>query len=400
MRAIYFEKSIPRVVLTLALKPLWKGAPFSPLSPVQFRDLPEPPLPGPRWVRLKNRVCGICASDLHLVFVDVDPKVHPAALPDQSRLFLGHEVISDVVEVGEGVQTLAVGNRVLMKSRFLGPTCHSQEIEPPCPSCEAGQYAICQHQAAGKGPEGVGGGWGDGYICHESEVWQVPDAIDDESAALIEPIACGVRAVLRCIPKAGEKVLVVGCGMIGLGTLQALRVIAPDAEIYAAARYPQQIELAQSYGATVLTGKDLMAETARITGGEAYQGDFGNRTMLGGFDVIFDCVGNTATINQCLRLARAGGSVVLEGINLRPMKLDTSPIWHQEVALIGALAHGRERWQGEDIDTFALTARWIEEGALTTEGLVTHRYPLARWREAIQTAVDKRTGCVKVMLTP
>lgn len=397
MQALFFEKSIPKVLLTLALKKLWKGAVFSAISPLRFDTVDAAQLPGHRGIRLKNRVCGICASDLHLAFVDVDPKVHPAALPGYQRIYLGHEVVSEVTEIGPEVTQHQIGDRVLMKSRFLGATCDSQEISPRCPSCEAGNYALCSHQSAGKGIQGAGGGWGDGYTCHETEVWPIPDDIDDDSAALIEPIACGVRAVLRRLPKAGEKVLVLGCGMIGLGTLQALRALAPDAHCFAAARYPQQAQLAQRYGATVLSGRDLFEQTAQATGATLYNGEFGNRTMLGGFDVVYDCVGTHATLQQALRLARARGTVVLEGVYLHRMRIDLTPVWHQEVDLIGTIAHGRESWQGETIDTFSLTARLIRENKISCKDLITHRFPLARWKEAIQTAVDKRTHSIKVV---
>ncbi|MCB9642128.1 MAG: alcohol dehydrogenase catalytic domain-containing protein [Myxococcales bacterium] len=397
MRAIFFEKSIPRVLATLALKKIWKNAPFSSISPLKMAAVDAAELPGPRGVRVKNRQCGICASDLHIAFVDIDPMVHPAALPGYQRIYLGHEVVSEVEEIGTDVTGFQVGDRVLMKSRFLGATCDSQDISPRCPSCEAGHYAVCYNQSAGQGIPGVGGGWGDGYTCHESELWRLPDGIDDDSAALIEPIACGVRAVLRRPPKPGEKVMVLGCGMIGLATLQAIRAIAPQAACFAAARYPQQIKLAESYGATVLSGKDLFAQTAEHTGAKIYQGDFGNRTMLGGFDVIYDCVGTQTTLQQALRLIRAGGAVVLEGVSLHRMHADLSPVWHQEVEIIGSFAHGRENWEGESLETFDLVARWILEGKISTQGLITHRFPLEQWKQAIQTSVDKRAGSIKVM---
>lgn len=397
MRAIYFQKSIPRVVATLALKKLWADAVYSPLSPVQFKEVGEGRLEGPRWIRVRNRVCGICASDLHLVFVDVDPKVHPAALPGFERIYLGHEVVSEVVEVGPEVRSLKVGDRVLMKSRFLGPTCHSQEIEPVCRHCAAGNYAICANQSAGLAPAGVGGGWAEGYTCHESEVWKAPDDLDDDAVSLIEPIACGVRAVLRKPPQPGDKVLIIGCGMIGLGTIQALRALFPEVHVYAAARYPQQVERAQAWGATVIGDRDLLAAAVTLTGAKLYQGEFNNRTLLGGFDQVYDCVGNDATIEQSLRLARAGGTVIVVGVHLHRIQADLTPTWHQEVDLIGALAHGAEHWQGKRQMTYELTAQLLRAGQLTTDGLITHRFKLDQWREAIRTAVDKRSGAIKVV---
>ena len=70
MRTIYFERNIPKVLLTGALRSIWKNVVFTPLSPTRFAEVPDPPLPGPRWVRVRNRLGGICASDLHLLYAD------------------------------------------------------------------------------------------------------------------------------------------------------------------------------------------------------------------------------------------------------------------------------------------------------------------------------------------
>ena len=120
--------------------------------------------------------------------------------------------------------------------------------------------------------------------------------------------------------------------------------------------------------------------------------------LLGGFDVVYDCVGNASTVEDSLRLARAGGAVVLAGVHLAPMKLDLTPVWHQEVDLIGLYAHGRESWQGVEQHTYDLTIDLLLEGRLKTEGLITHRFPLAAWKEAIATSLDKKSGAIKVIL--
>ncbi|RME84481.1 MAG: hypothetical protein D6775_05350, partial [Caldilineae bacterium] len=174
MRAIYVDKDIPRMVVVKAIKPLWPGVVYSPLSPAHFADLPEPELPGARWIRVENILCGICATDLSLLNVSADPKIGPAALPGNRRFYLGHEVVSRVVEVGAGVTTLRPGDRVIMYTRFQGANCQSQEIHPPCRHCARGNYSLCENASLGVGPRGVGGGWGDGYTAHETEVMLVP----------------------------------------------------------------------------------------------------------------------------------------------------------------------------------------------------------------------------------
>ncbi|HIQ05823.1 MAG TPA: hypothetical protein EYH31_09040 [Anaerolineae bacterium] len=382
---------MPKVIATKVLERIWPGVHYSRISPAQFADLPDPPLPGPRWIRVENRLCGICASDLHILFVDADPGIHPVALPGFQRIYLGHEVVSRVVEVGPRVTRLRTGDRVVMQSRFMGPTCFSQEIEPVCRHCTQGNYALCENQSAGVGPRGVGGGWGDGYTAHETEVWRVPDDLSDDQAVLVEPLAVGLHAVLRRPPQPGEKLLIVGSGIIGLTTLQAARALCPDCHITAIARYPYQQETARKLGADeVVRSEDPYPRVAEITGAKLYRGQFGNCTLLGGFDVVYDCVGSSRTLQDSLRWTRAGGTLLLIGTSLNRLKVDLTPVWHQEVDVIGAIAHGVETWQGERVSTFDLVARLLREGRLTHEGLITHRFPLEQWRDAIEVATHKR----------
>ena len=143
---------------------------------------------------------------------------------------------------------------------------------------------------------------------------------------------------------------------------------------------------------------DYAANRLVFHGLRLYQGEFGNRTLLGGFDVIHDCVGSARTTQDCLRACRAGGALVMVGLSLSRMKLDLTPVWHQEVDLIGSLIHGTETWEGERLSTYDLAGRWLAEGRLSTDGLITHRFPRARWREGVKKALAKREGVIKVVL--
>jgi threonine dehydrogenase-like Zn-dependent dehydrogenase len=398
MRAIYIEKDISRALLVKALKPVWPGVVFSPLSISRYEDMPEPALPGPRWVRVQNKQCGLCASDLSLLFVDAEATIAPVALPGHQRLYLGHEVVGWVTEVGPEVKRVKVGDRVLMDTRFVGPTCLTQEIDPLCRHCAEGNYFLCENASAGIGPRGVGGGWGDGFTAHETEVYPIPDDLTDDQAMMVEPISNGLRAVLRRTPEPGQHALILGSGNIGLNTLQCLRAVSPECHITAIARHAHQAEMARRLEADeVVMGEDGYRATARITGAKLYEGMFGNRMLLGGFDVIYDCVGSARTLHDNLRWARAGGAVVMVGIKFAPLKLDLNPIWYQEVDLIGTNSHGVELWEGELRHTYDLVIELIRQGKITTDGLITHRFPLSQWRQAVNTALDKRNGTIKVI---
>jgi threonine dehydrogenase-like Zn-dependent dehydrogenase len=144
-------------------------------------------------------------------------------------------------------------------------------------------------------------------------------------------------------------------------------------------------------------GGDGYQATARITGAKLYEGMFGNRMLLGGFDVIYDCVGSARTLQDSLRWVRAGGAVVIVGVKLAPLKLDLNPLWYQEVDLTGVWGHGAESWQGETRHTYAVVIDLMRQGKITSDGLITHRFPLRQWRQAVSTALDKRSGAIKVV---
>jgi threonine dehydrogenase-like Zn-dependent dehydrogenase len=397
MRTIYFEKNIPKILLARALRPIWPNVVYSPLSPTRFADVPDPTLPGPRWVRVRNHVCGICASDLHLLFVEGDPQVAPAALPGTNRMYLGHELLGEVTEVGSEVSALHMGDRVILDAQ--APTCLTLEAESLCRHCSEGNQALCENTSLGRGLHAVGGGWGDSLMAHGSALYRVPDELDDETAAMIEPLSVGVRTALRRLPQPGEKALVVGCGTIGLATIEAVRALSPDCHITAMARYPQQMEMARKLGAyELIVREDPYVATARITTGKLYTGALKNRMILGGFDVVYDCVGSQRTVQDSLRWARAGGTVVLAGVSLKRMHVDLTPVWYQEVNLIGLYVHGMEERNGVRQATYDLTRDLLLQHKLTAQGFVTHRFPLDQWRAAVRAAMDKHSGAIKVML--
>jgi threonine dehydrogenase-like Zn-dependent dehydrogenase len=389
MKTIYVDLEIPRVLATRALGTFWPGAYTSPISPLHFVEQPDPPLPGPRYVRVRNRLGAICGTDLHLVKSDGDPRISIAALPVAGRAYLGHEICGQVEEVGTEVRRVRPGDRVAV--HHLAHTCQTLEIDPPCRHCAQGEYRRCENQAVREDLPVIGGGWGDQLVIHEALLYGAEEALTDEQVALLEPVAVGLHVVLRSLPQPGDQVMVLGCGSIGLMTVQALRVLVPQAKVTALARYPFQAEVARRLGAhEVYQGADPYEMTAETTGARLYRGSMGSVALLGGFDVVYDCVGLAGTLTTALRCARAGGRVALVGDQFLMLHVDLTPLWYQEIQLVAPLAHDIERWQGEEISTFAFAARLFLADKLTTEGLITHRFPLSRWRDAIRTAMDKR----------
>ncbi len=379
-----------RVILTNLLGRFWRGAYFSSFAPLQVQNVPRQALPGTQWVRVRNRLAGICGSDLHLVAADGDVRIAPAALPGHAHTYLGHEVVGEVIEIGDDVQRLQVGDRVVLQH---GKNCLSSGVESPCRSCAAGNYGLCERGIL-PGPDSIGGGWSEEMLLHEQQLFRVPSDMSDLQAVLLEPTAVAVHTVLRHVPQAGERVLIIGAGTIGLLTLQVVRALSPQAEISVLARYPFQVEKATRMGAAhIIYPQDSYSGVQQATQAKLYKGILGNQMLLGGYDTIYDTIGTQRTVHNSLRWARAKGTIVLVGLSLHMMHIDLSPVWYQEVNLIGTMGQGMETWplgSSEQRSTFAITADLIMQGILKPEQLITHHFALNNYRQALMTALDKR----------
>ncbi len=392
MRTMYLDLSAWKIVATRLLGRVSTGAYYGPTSPLRLATLPDPLLPAGDWVRVTNQMCGICGSDLHQLFVDASLDVAPVALPSHRRMYLGHEMVGEVVEAGPAVTGIGLGSRVVRWGR--GDDCRARGENDLCRACAKGHRVLCERASEKREHHPVGGGFGDSFISPASALLPVPEDLADEQAIFVEPAAVAIHAAWRRPVEPGEQVLVIGCGTIGYLLMQVVRGLQPACEITAVAQFPWQAELARSFGAdnAFLSSEDGFARTAELTGARLYEGRGRNRMLLGGFDVVFDVVGVTSTLDNALRWSRAGGTVVLVGVNLHRMKLDITPVWYQEVDLIGAVGHDEVSWQGEVLSTFELAMRWMQSGRLATESLLTHRYPLEAYRQAFDAAVDKRNS--------
>jgi threonine dehydrogenase-like Zn-dependent dehydrogenase len=384
------DVSVPKILWTRLLGRVWRGAYYAPTSPLRLVEMPDPSLPAPDWVRVRNMLCGICGSDLHQLFVDAGLDVAPVALPSHQRTYLGHEMVGEVAEVGEAVTSFRAGDRVVRWGR--ADDCLARGRAELCPACARGHRVLCQVASELREHHPVGGGFGDSFVAPAASLVPVPGNLPNELAIFAEPVAVALHAAWRRRAAAGEKVMVLGCGTIGFLLIQVLRILQPRCEITAVAQFPWQAEIAREYGAAqvFLAGDDGYGKVAQITGASLHVGRRHNRMLLGGFDLIFDVVGIQATLNNALRWTRAGGAVVLVGVNLHRMDLDVTPVWYQEVDLLGAVGHDVVEWRGESVSTFALAMRWMQTGQIRCDGLLTHRFPLDAYRQAFAVAVDKQ----------
>lgn len=396
MKTIYFEVSIAKIILTKLLAKPFPNVYYSSVSPVQYKEIPYRDLPGRNWVRVKNRQAGICGADMSLFFVNADPRITIAALPGVPRAFMGHELVGTVIETGAGVADLAVGDRVVLQ-RYL-PCCSIKEIDPPCAPCREGNYTLCENFSEGEMPENLGAGFGDHFVAHRSQLVKIPDSLSDDTAVMIEPTSVSLHAVMKRPPQKGEHLLVLGAGVIGLNVIRFARLLQPDCSIHVIEKVTFKQDLAKRMGADVILEGDPYESVAKLTGARLYRGPLGNSVLMGGFDLIYDCVGHSSTLHDSLRWLRSRGDYVMIGNQLAPVRFDQTPIWNQEINVTGVNAHGCETYQGEKISSFDLTIRMITQGIVNLDGFITHRFPLKDYREAFRRIHSGREKIIKAVL--
>lgn len=400
----------PNPVRWAACKVLGRFRPpvfWSSLANVRFQRVPVPPLPSSRWVRLRPRLGGICGTD----FSAITQRHHPASILQTISSFpavLGHENVSTIDAVGKDVTAWQPGERVIVESSL---SCAVRGIEPMCAMCQTGRFTLCQNFRQGPLPVGsmigwnsfTGGSWSPYFVAHESQLYRVPDAIDDDQAVLVDPIAGAVHAVLRRPPADEETVLILGAGLLGMGIAAALRALGHPCRIAALVRHDAQAEAMQRFGVheTIRVRRDQgqaarYGEVARHVGGQVVPTRFGHQAFLGGFDVVYDCVGNGASLTDAMKYARSGGTVVEVGTSQIHV-VDTAPLWLDELQLIGANGRAFERFDGRRLHTYEVVFELMQAGKLDLTGLLTHRFRLTEYRQAFATLLHRRqTGAIKV----
>jgi threonine dehydrogenase-like Zn-dependent dehydrogenase len=268
--------------------------------------------------------------------------------------------------------------------------------------CAQGLPLLCFHRDEAKSELAQGGAWSEVFVRHCSALLPVPDEIPDEHAVLIEPLACSLHTVLRRLPSAGDSVVVIGCGTIGLGTILVLRALGRPLHITAVARHVYQAALAKASGADAVfsfSSEALYQQLATELGTVVSSRGSGNRLLQQGASVVYDAVGSSETLHHALRWARPRGAVVLVGISARPAPSDCTTIWLREVDLLGSHGHGIETLEGRRLHTFELVIDWLKQQRLVPGGLITHRNALADYRKALTAACGKANSrAIKVVL--
>jgi L-iditol 2-dehydrogenase len=402
VKAIQFDAAIPRYGLGLALSKIYEPVLWSGLSCLRYRDIPEPRLPNEEWVIVKTRYGGICGSDTHLIHLGNSPSGSALA---SFPFIIGHENCGTIAFKGKAVSGFTIGDRVVVEPTL---SCVVRGFKNLCKFCTNGEPQRCERVTQGTISAGLltgtcrdtGGSWSPFFLAHRSQLFHVPDQIDDQSALMIEPFAVSLHAVLCNLPSDDETVLIIGAGAIGLLVLAALRAVGSKARIIALARYPFQQEMARKLGANEVIsasrGSDYDEEYAKLVNGRLLKPILGKRVVVGGSETVFECVGSSNSIDDALRFARGGGRVVLAGLASIPRNVDWTPIWMKELQMAGTYIYGNDYFQGKRWRTFDLAIDLVTKGKVELSPFVTHKFELRDYSSAFEMGNNRNTtGVIK-----
>ncbi len=391
MKALVFRDSIPKIIglkLLGGLKPdLYYRSPLSLLS---LDEVPEPAIPSPEWVKIKVNLCGFCGSDLNLMFLRDSLMASPfTSFPS----IIGHELCGEVIEAGGEVDVCRKGDIVTVEP-MLG--CRIRGITPECRACRAGRPGNCENLAEGNLPPGMfmgmcrerGGGFAEYMVAHKSQIHRVPEGVSAESATLTEPLAVALQAVLDNRPADGEKVLVIGGGVIGAMIVKAIRGLGIACNITVIEPSPFAAEYVKKSGADMVTAEGILETAEKVTGAKSYKPMIGQRILQGGFERVYDTVGHSPTLQASLIVAAAGGTISLVGIGNK-VTFDPTPLWLKLQTIKGVYAYGSTMTETGPKHVFELALDLIKDGRVFVEDMLTHKFPIERYQDMIEVNLSK-----------
>ncbi|HLK17136.1 MAG TPA: galactitol-1-phosphate 5-dehydrogenase [Fimbriimonadaceae bacterium] len=319
-------------------------------------ELVELPVPEPAAdeVLIRVRACGICGSDVHGMDGSTGRRIPP--------IVMGHEASGDIVEVGAAAEGWHTGDRVTFDSTIF---CGA------CGYCRAGQINLCDNRQV------LGVSCGDyrrqgafaEYVAVPARVLcRLPEGLSYERAAMVEPVAVSVHGVARASVTAGDRVAVIGSGMIGLLVIQVLKAKGVN-EVVAVDIDPAKLESARALGAD---------RTAASTAGEE-------------LDVAIEAVGVTPAVDMALNSVRKGGRVSLIGNFCPSVDFPLQVAVTRELTVFGSCAS-----QGDYPESLNL----IASGKVNVDPMISARIGLDQAAEYFARLHAKEPGLMKVMVCP
>jgi L-iditol 2-dehydrogenase len=327
---------------------------------IEFRDVQRPSI-GDDQVLIEMRRIGVCGSDIHVYHGKHPYTSYPVVQ--------GHEVSGVVAEVGQGVEGLAVGDKVTFTPQVTCGTCHP---------CQHGMYHICESlKVMGFQTDGAAQEF---FAIDADKVLKVPDHVSLDQAAMVEPVSVAVHALSRAGEDvAGKKVLVLGAGTIGNLVAQVAKATGASAVMITDIS-DYKLDKARACGI------DFPVNTRQEDLGEAILRHFGPSRA----DLILECVGVQDTITQAVENARKGTTIVVVGVFGEKPVVDLGLVQDRELSLVGTLMYQKRDYER--------AIELVAEDRLRLDQMITHRFSFETYPEAYETIDASQGHYMKVMI--
>ncbi len=327
-------------------------------APRTYDTIERPdPIPGPGEVLIRVAFIGLCGSDLS-TWRGVNPLAGYPRVP-------GHEVSGTVVAVGPGVTDATVGEQVLA---IPYTACNR------CSACAVGRFNCCRgNQTLGVQRDGALGGF---LVLPVAKLLRVP-GLDLTGLALVEPLSVGFHAAARARIVAGETVVVIGCGAVGIGAVAG--AAARGASVVAVDVDPRKLDLARRLGATTTIDSrsvELGKELAALDDGQ-------------GPPVLIEAVGNPATFRVCVESVAFAGRVVYIGYAKEPVAYETRLFVQKELDIMGS--------RNATVADFTAAGTWLAQDPARVTALISRVVPFVAAGEAL-AAWDADPGSITKIL--
>jgi threonine 3-dehydrogenase len=324
----------------------------------ELRDVPRPTMRDDE-VLIRVRRAGVCGTDVHIYTWDAwaQGRCRPPFI-------VGHEFAGDVVEVGRLVTDVREGDRVTAEGHIVCGRCHL---------CRTGNAHVCPNtRIIGVDRDGC---FADYIAMPATNVWHLDDSVTYEVGGIHDPMGNAFHTALTNTEIPGSTVLVTGCGPIGLFAVGICRA-AGASRIIASDVIEMRLALARAMGAHDAVTPDRAASAVRAATGSL------------GVDVVLEMSGVPAAIHQAFELVRVGGRVQMLGIPARPMDVDfATEIIFKGITVYGVV--GRRMYE-----TWIQMSRFLCSGQFDPTPVITHRFPLERYDDAIDAIRSGSAGKV------
>ena len=326
---------------------------------ITFHEIPIPEA-GEGQVLVRIHIIGICGSDIHVYHGK-----HPFTKYPVTQ---GHEVSGEIMALGKDVKDFTIGQKV---------TIESQEYCGKCYPCTHGKYNLCEElKVMGFQTTGTASHY---FAVDASKVTPIPENMGYEEGAMIEPLAVAVHAVRRAGDVAGLKIAVIGAGPIGNLVAQtakgmgAAQVMVTDVSDY-------RLKLAKECGA------DFVVNTKDKEFGAAMLESFGTDKA----DIIYDCAGNDITINQAIRCARKGSTIILVAVFADMAKADLAVLNDHELDMNTTMMYRHE--------DYVKAIEMVEDGKIFLRPLMSRVFPFDQFKQAYEYIDANRETAMKILI--